>query len=155
MGAASVALLLLMTINSEPGSLMPASSAAAPVPAPVIVSVSKPPAPLKVPLARPRKLWYALAATEHGAAALDAWSTRTALRNGARERNPLVRPFSRSDSLYPVMQVMPTAMDYVGLRMARSSHHWARKWWWVPQTASVAISLSCSVGNLRAIAKQR
>jgi hypothetical protein len=95
-----------------------------------------------------RKIWYGLMATSHGAAVLDAWTTRQALSGGyGVEGDPLQRPFAHSGAVYASTQVMPLVMDYVGRRMMRSSHPWMRRVWWVPQAASASVSLGAGIHN--------
>ena len=113
------------------------------------------PAPLKLATSHPyedprdRKVWYALVITSHGAAALDAWSTRRALSNNdGTESNPLLRPFAHSGMMYAATQVTPLLMDYVGKRMMVSRHPLLRKTWWLPQSLGTAMSLSAGVHNV-------
>lgn len=95
-----------------------------------------------------RKIWYGLMVAAHGTAAFDAWTTRRAVGGGyAVEGDPLQKPFANSGAIYATTQVAPLIMDYVGRRMMRSSHSWMRKAWWVPQSASAAVSLSAGVHN--------
>ena len=85
------------------------------------------------------RAWFALVLAGHSAATFDAWSTRHALTNGGmREADPLMRPFAHSPAIYAAIQVAPIVLDYVGHRMSRSHHYWARKIWWVPQAAMTA-----------------
>jgi hypothetical protein len=113
------------------------------------------PAPLKLATSHPyedprdRRVWYALVITSHGAAALDAWSTRRALSNNdGTESNPLLRPFAHSSMMYAATQVTPLLMDYVGKRMMVSRHPLLRKTWWLPQSLGTAMSLSAGVHNV-------
>ena len=100
--------------------------------------------------ARKKKIWYGLAATSHGAAVFDAWSTRRALSGGyGTEADPLLRPFAHSGAIYAATQVSPLVMDYLGYRMMRSNHSWMRKMWWVPQVAGTSVSLSAGFHNYR------
>jgi hypothetical protein len=95
------------------------------------------------------RAWLALAVAGHSAATFDAWSTRHALtRGGMREADPLMRPFAHSPAIYAAIQVAPTIFDYVGRRMSRSQHSWARKIWWVPQAAMTAGFLFSGAHNL-------
>lgn len=97
---------------------------------------------------RKRKIWYGLAAVEHGSAAFDAWTTRRAITSGqAVEANPLERPFANSGAIYATTQICPILADYVGRRMMRSSHRWMRRVWWVPQAASASFSLGAGIHN--------
>ena len=98
--------------------------------------------------AHQQEAFYGLMTSEHGAALLDAWSTRDVLRAGGRELDPIVRPFAHSPSLYPALQVAPTVVDYFALRMMRSNHRFLRATWWVPQLVSTAGSVYCGVSNL-------
>jgi hypothetical protein len=95
-----------------------------------------------------RKIWYGLMVAAHGTAAFDAWTTRRAIGGGyAVEGDPLQKPFANSGAIYATTQVAPLIMDYLGRRMMRSSHSWMRKAWWVPQSASAAVSLSAGIHN--------
>jgi hypothetical protein len=93
--------------------------------------------------------WMLLSATAHAAAGFDAWTTRHNISSGSIELNPILKPFANSNSIYPVLQVGPTLMDFVGWKMMSSKHRVLRKVWWVPQVASSAISLTCGIKNTR------
>lgn len=97
---------------------------------------------------RERKVFYSLLAAEHGAAVLDAWSTRQVLQQGGRELDPLVRPFAHSATLYPALQVTPVAVDYFAAKLMRSNHPVLRKLWWVPQVVATSGSVYCGLANL-------
>jgi len=115
---------------------------------PVLNSAVKPAIADSYETATQRKIWYGLIVTGHGTAAFDAWTTRRAVGGGyAVEGDPLQRPFANSGAIYATTQVAPVIMDYVGRYMMRSSHPWMRKVWWVPQSASAAVSLSAGVHN--------
>ena len=146
-----------MLASAHMESLAATSSSPAPdsglsiPPAPQMMLLAKPSqSKLERPTtsARQRRIWMGLMVVEHGAAAVDAWSTRDAIRDGGRELNPLVRPFAHSPTLYPALQVMPLGLDYLSLRLMRSNHHLLRKFWWAPQALSAAASLSCGMSNL-------
>ncbi|MGB7847978.1 MAG: hypothetical protein WBL63_20370 [Candidatus Acidiferrum sp.] len=108
----------------------------------------KPAIPESYGTARQRKIWYGLMATSHGAAVLDAWTTRRALSGGyGTEANPLQRPFAHSSAIYASTQVVPLMADYAGRRMMRSRHPWMRRVWWVPQAASASVSLRAGIHN--------
>ena len=95
-----------------------------------------------------RKIWYGLMVAGHGTAVFDAWTTRRALSSGyGVESDPLQRPFASSGAIYATTQVAPLVMDFVGHWMMRSPHSWMRKAWWVPQSASAAVSLTAGVHN--------
>lgn len=96
-----------------------------------------------------RRSWLLLAAAQHGAAAFDAYSTRYAVGHGAVERNPMLRPFAHSDSIYAVSQIVPTVLDLVGRRMQRSPNHFVRRMWWVPQTLSTGTYIWAGTHNLQ------
>jgi hypothetical protein len=98
--------------------------------------------------ARQRHIWMSLIVAEHGAAFVDALSTRDGIRSGGRELNPVVRPFAHSPTLYPALQVVPVGLDYLSLWWMRSNHRLLRKFWWVPQTVSTAASVYCGTTNL-------
>jgi hypothetical protein len=102
------------------------------------------------PMAKPKpnvRQWMLLSATAHGAAGFDAWTTRHNINSGSVELNPVLKPFAKSNSLYPVLQVGPTLIDFVGWKMMSSKHRVLRRVWWVPQIASSAISLTCGIKN--------
>jgi hypothetical protein len=115
-------------------------------------------APLKPAVIRPlesprqRKIWYALMATGHGAAAFDAWSTRRAISGGyGTEGDPLMRPFAHSGAMYPATQVSPAVMDYLGHRMMNSNHGLLRRFWWLPQVAGASFSFRAGIHNYRVV----
>lgn len=95
------------------------------------------------------RLWWGLTITQHAAAVFDSWSTRQSIGSGrGYERDPLLRPFADSPSIYPAMQILPTGLDYLSRRMLRSSNGVFRKMWWVPQTAATAGFLWSGMHNL-------
>lgn len=97
-----------------------------------------------------RRLWYGLLAASHSAAVLDAYSTRRVISgNFGTERNPLMRPFANSNSLYVALQASPLLMDFLGRKMMTSEHSWARRMWWLPQSVGTAASILSGVHNLR------
>lgn len=96
--------------------------------------------PADEPQSHSKRLWFALIATEHGAAAFDAWSTRRAVSQGHVELDPMMRPFANSGALYGFIQVVPTGLDYLGNRMRRSDG-WTRHIWWLPQSLATATYL--------------
>lgn len=98
--------------------------------------------------AREQEAFYSLMVAEHGAALLDAWSTRQVLRQGGRELDPLVRPFAHGPALYPALQATPFAVDYFAAKMMRSNHPFLRKLWWIPQVVATSGSVYCGVTNL-------
>jgi len=97
---------------------------------------------------RERTVFYSLSAADHGAAVLDAWSTRQVLQQGGRELDPLVRPFAHGPGLYPALQVTPFAVDYFAAKLMRSNHPILRKLWWVPQVVTTGGSVYCGITNL-------
>ena len=99
-----------------------------------------------------RRVWYALMFGGHGAAALDAWSTRRAVSRGyGTEANPLLRPFANSGAMYAATQVSPVLMDFLGKRMITSRHRWVRRVWWLPQAAGMGMSLGAGVQNIELV----
>jgi hypothetical protein len=94
------------------------------------------------------RAWLLLGIAQHGAAFFDAKTTRDAMRTH-QELDPLLRPFAHSAALYPVMQIAPTGLDWLGLRLASSRHRWLRKMWWLPQAAATAGFLWSATHNLR------
>jgi len=121
---------------------------AAPASEPLRRSPIKPATEASYETPRQRKIWYGLVAAGHGAAAFDAWTTRSAISGGyGVEANPLERPFANSGAIYATTQICPALMDYVGRRMMRSSHPWMRRIWWVPQAASASFSFGAGMHN--------
>jgi len=131
----------------EPAAVPEASPIVLPKPAPrAVVSVAE----LVAEGRHNRRMFVSLGIAAHSAAAFDAWTTRRAISaGGAREVNPLLRPFAGNASLYAAIQVGPTIMDYVGKKMMYSRHRWVRRMWWLPQTASMASSLVVGARNLQ------
>jgi hypothetical protein len=112
---------------------------------PMTVSVSE----LRAENRRKELLWRGLIVASSGAATLDAWSTRRAITQyGARELDPMLKPFAGNASLYAAVQVGPALMDYIGRKMMYSRHEWMRRAWWVPQSASFVTSMFCGAHNL-------
>lgn len=94
-----------------------------------------------------RRAWLLLGAADHGAAFFDARTTRDAMRN-YQELDPLLRPFAHSDALYPVMQIAPFGLDWLGSRLATSRHRWLRRLWWLPQSAATVGHLWAAAHNM-------
>jgi hypothetical protein len=111
---------------------------------PMMISVVE----LQAEVRRKKRIWFTLAAAQHGAAAFDAWSTRRSLSNGGRELNPLMKPFAHSNAIYAATQVGPVLFDYLGKRMMMSRNPMLRRMWWLPQIAGTAASLFSGVHNL-------
>jgi hypothetical protein len=96
-----------------------------------------------------RRIWLTLTVAQHDAATFDAWSTRRVVSSGrGHEQNPLLKPFAGNASLYAAIQVGPTLLDYLALRMMRSQHGWVRHTWWLPQVLGTAISIAGGAHNL-------
>lgn len=95
-----------------------------------------------------RRAWLLLGLAQHGAAVFDAHTTRAAMKDH-RELNPLLRPFAHSAAIYPVMQIAPFGIDWLGARLARSRHRWLRRLWWLPQAAATAGFLWSGIHNMR------
>jgi hypothetical protein len=146
--------------SAEPANLgLIASASAGPLatPEPAIVSAPSAVAPVMITRqpetrksndSRNKKIWYSLVGVNHATAAFDAWSTRDSIQRGARELNPLLKPFASSNAMYAANQVVPFGMDYLGRRMMHSNNSVVRKLWWVPQTASAACALAAGVHNM-------
>jgi hypothetical protein len=111
---------------------------------PMLISVVE----LQAEVRRKKRIWFTLAAAQHGAAAFDAWSTRRSIANGGRELNPLMKPFANSNAIYAATQVGPLLFDYLGKRMMMSRNPMLRRMWWLPQVAGTAASLFSGVHNL-------
>jgi hypothetical protein len=95
-----------------------------------------------------RRSWLLLSIAQHSAATFDAYSTRVAVSNGAREVDPMMRPFAHSPGIYAAIQVGPTILDFAARRMQRSQNSFLRRTWWLPQTASTGIFLFSGVHNM-------
>lgn len=94
--------------------------------------------------------WRTLAIAQHSAAVFDAWSTRKALMSGnGYERDPLMKPFANSATVYPATQAAPFLFDFLAYRMMRSRNRYLRGTWWLPQAASLIGSVWCGSRNLR------
>jgi hypothetical protein len=111
---------------------------------PMTVSVGE----LRAENRRKELMWKGLVIASSGAATFDAWSTRRAIRAGAVELNPLLKPFAGNASLYAAIQVGPALMDFAGRKMMYSRYSWVRHMWWVPQSASFVSSIFCGTHNL-------
>ena len=96
-----------------------------------------------------RRAWLTLAVAEHSAAVFDAYSTNHAVSYGAVEKDPLIRPFAGSPSVYVATQVGPFLFDFIARRMQRSENGYVRRMWWAPQSVSFATSILAGVHNLR------
>lgn len=145
----------------DESAALPEPSALPEAPAPAIIvsapaAFLKPANPMKVSVEALREenrkkehLWLALGIAAHSGAAFDAWSTRNAITQyGVHELNPLLKPFAGNASLYVVIQVVPTLMDFTARKMMYSRHPLLRRTWWIPQSASLAGSLFCGTHNV-------
>jgi hypothetical protein len=162
----SLALARAPFLNGAPAELAHVSTlgdasvavAADPTPEPMIVPVIKPFIKKEQQVVSPGQvhLWQALVLSQHSAAFFDAWSTRKALTSGnGYERNPLLRPFAQSATIYPATQAVPFALDFLSYRMMRSKHPLLRRTWWLPQAVSIAGSAWCGTRNMRVANLQR
>jgi hypothetical protein len=98
-----------------------------------------------------RRQWLALAVLEHSAAAFDAYSTREAISRGAKEEDPMMRPFAHSPGIYAAIQVGPVLFDLMARHMQRSQNNFLRRAWWVPQSVSTGASIFSGVHNLSVV----
>jgi hypothetical protein len=98
-----------------------------------------------------RREWLALMILEHSAAAFDAYSTREAISRGAKEEDPMMRPFAHSPAIYAAIQVGPALLDVLARRMQRSQYNFVRRTWWVPQSVSTGGSVFSGVHNLSVV----
>ncbi|MGB8522753.1 MAG: hypothetical protein WCD43_07290, partial [Candidatus Acidiferrales bacterium] len=98
-----------------------------------------------------RREWLALMILGHSAAAFDAYSTREAISRGAKEEDPLMRPFAHSPAIYAAIQVGPALLDVLARRMQRSQYNFVRRTWWLPQSASTGGSIFSGVHNLSVV----
>ncbi len=98
-----------------------------------------------------RREWLALMILEHSAAAFDAYSTRGAISRGAKEEDPMMRPFAHSPAIYAAIQVGPVLFDLLARHMQRSRYDFERRTWWLPQSASTGASTFSGVHNLRVV----
>jgi hypothetical protein len=95
-----------------------------------------------------RRAWLVLSILEHSAAGFDAYSTREAVSVGAKEADPLMRPFAHSPAIYGALQVGPFVFDVMARHMQRSQYNILRRTWWLPQSLSTATSVLSGVHNL-------
>jgi hypothetical protein len=95
-----------------------------------------------------RRNWMILSIAQHGAAIFDAYSTRQAIQAGARENDPLMRPFANSPAIYAAIQAGPVVMDLVARHMQRSQSSFLRRTWWIPQAASTGLFIFSGAHNL-------
>ena len=101
-----------------------------------------------------RRNWLLLSIVQHGAATFDAYSTRQAVSSGARESDPLMRPFAQSPGIYAAIQGAPLVLDFAARRMQRSHNNFLRHSWWVPQSAATGLFVFSGVRNLNVRAGQ-
>jgi hypothetical protein len=94
-----------------------------------------------------RKAWMALSLVQSGAATFDAYTTRQAIRHGAVEDDPTMRPFAHSPALYAAIQVGPVLLDLLARHMQRSEHNVFRHTWWMPQSVATAGFVIAGVHN--------
>jgi len=139
---------------ASPSTLM--SAKAAPVLPPVSPEPVHPAPAMLVRFTTPERshtavrTWQALVVAQHSAAVFDAWTTRKALSSGnGYERDPLMKPFANSATIYPATQAAPLLFDFLGYRMMKSQNRYLRHTWWVPQAISFAGSVWCGSRNLR------
>jgi hypothetical protein len=100
-----------------------------------------------------RRMWIALSAVQHGAAAFDAYSTRQSIGHGGVEDDPLMRPFANSPAIYVATQVTPVLLDLLARHMQRSEYGMVRRVWWVPQSLGAGVSIFSGVHNLHVAAE--
>jgi hypothetical protein len=143
------------SVTSQPGLLAPMPVAAAAAAAPAL-------SPIAPVIAVPRrseytghitdgsqKQWMALMIAGHSAATFDAWSTRRAItQSGARELNPMLKPFAGNSSIYAATQIGPTLLDVLSRKMMTSRHPFLQHTWWLPQVLGTAASVFGGVHNL-------
>ncbi len=98
--------------------------------------------------------WLILSIAQHSAAAFDAYSTRQAISSGAREDDPLMRPFAQSSAIYAAIQGGPVILDFAARRMQRSGNNLIRKTWWLPQSISTGMFLFSGVHNLHVASRR-
>jgi hypothetical protein len=112
--------------------------------------------PQQVTMAERRRYtrsWLALSLVQHGAATFDAYSTRQAISRGAKEDDPMMRPFAHSGAIYAAIQAGPVALDFIARRMQHSETGFIRRMWWVPQSMSTATFIFAGVHNLNVAAR--
>jgi hypothetical protein len=147
--ASSAALRDAPSASIAVGHESTASEAFTPVsPAGAMAVATTKPSERSVRWEKNKKVWFSLATLNHGAAAFDAWTTRSAVDRGARELNPLLRPFAGSGWIYPVAQVGPIGADFLAKRMMQSNNRFFRKIWWIPQSAYAVGSFVAGIHNM-------
>ena len=138
----------------EPMSVAaPAAALPAPNPAPIAPAIAAPATRKPQFTGRisnaPQKQWLALMIAGHAAATFDAWSTRRAITQyGARELNPMLKPFAGNSSIYAATQVGPALLDVLSRKMMTSRHPLLQHTWWLPQVLGTAASLAGGINNL-------
>jgi hypothetical protein len=135
-----------------PDAPVPVSVSATPAHAPFIKAASPMVVSVKELQAEKRRkllIWRGLAIASSGAATFDALTTRYAITTtGARELDPLLRPFAGNSSLFAAIQVAPALLDFAGRKMMYSRYSLLRKTWWMPQSGSFVVSMFCGSHNL-------
>jgi hypothetical protein len=96
-----------------------------------------------------QRSWIISTVIQHSAATFDAYSTRRAIREGADEDDPLMRPFAHSPSIYAAIQFSPFVLDVVSRHMLRSQNSFLRRTWWLPQAASTSLFILSGIHDLQ------
>lgn len=116
-----------------------------------ISDVELPEKPQPVPQAHFTAEWLALSIAGQVAAYADVRTTLS-LRNqypGFQDSDPLARPIVGLPSpAYTAFAAgLTLAISEASSKMHKSSNRWVRHFWWVPQTAQIAINSACAVHN--------
>jgi hypothetical protein len=140
----------MASLSTGPRLISLASMAANPDPVPIEpVKVIAPKREERQQIPVFNKRWVGLTFAQHAAATFDAWSTRRVVASGrGREDNPLLSAASRSNALYPVIQITPVICDYFGSRMQRSNNAFMRRVWWMPQVVGTGMHLFGGFHNM-------
>ena len=107
------------------------------------------PAPIRTETVPSRSSWLILSLAASSAAAFDGYSTRRAIEAGGVEANPFIRPFAKSDAIYPALQTTPLFFDFIGRRLQRSHNGMARHMWWLPQSVATIVSVASGIHDLQ------
>jgi hypothetical protein len=140
----------MASLGTGPRLISLANMAANPDPVPIEpVKVMAPRREERQPVPVFNKRWVGLTFAQHAAATFDAWSTRRVVASGrGKEDNPLLSAASRSNALYPVIQITPVLCDYFGSRMQRSNNALMRRVWWMPQVVGTGMHLFGGFHNM-------
>lgn len=93
------------------------------------------------------KNFYLVSAALTASSVYDLETTFAAIKNGAREGNPIMRPIINAGrpAAYPVNMAINTGLMYLSYRYKKNGHF---NWWIIPVAATVGHTVAGSL-NLR------